>query len=60
MMQKNNVISIEEEARELQRQYTREYRQQHPEKVKAWNHAYWIRKAQQQSADRSNGSKRKD
>ena len=44
-MQKNNIVSIEEEARSMQREYLREYRRQHPEKVKAWNKAYWEKKA---------------
>lgn len=67
-MQKNNITrtmdnitrTVEEQARELQRSYTRAYRQMHPEKVKEWNRTYWLRKAQKQSADSTSGSERKD
>lgn len=49
--------TIDAEARAMQREYFRNYRQQHPEKVKAWNQNYWRRKAaerlQAQSNDRS-------
>lgn len=43
----------DERAREAQRQYLREWRKRNPAKVRAYNEAYWKRKAQrmQESAD---------
>lgn len=35
-----------ERARELQREYLKEWRKKNKEKVKAYNQAYWERKAQ--------------
>lgn len=40
------ATTVQERAAELQRQYVREYRRRHPEKVREWNRAYWERKAQ--------------
>ena len=37
--------TIEETARELRNAYQREWRKNHPEKVKASNSRYWERKA---------------
>lgn len=37
----------DERAREAQRQYLREWRKRNPAKVRAYNEAYWKRKAQQ-------------
>lgn len=38
--------TVQERAAELQREYVREYRRRHPEKVREWNRRYWERKAQ--------------
>lgn len=40
------ATTVQEKAAELRRQYVREYRRRHPEKVKQWNKSYWERKAQ--------------
>ena len=39
--------SAEEQAREIQRQYLREWRRKNKDKVRKYNEAYWKRKAQQ-------------
>ena len=39
--------SAEEQAREIQRQYLREWRRKNKDKVRKYNEAYWRRKAQQ-------------
>ena len=44
--EKKTDTTVQEKAAELQRQYVREYRRRHPEKVGEWNRAYWERKAQ--------------
>lgn len=41
----------DERAREAQRQYLREWRKRNPAKVRAYNEAYWRRKAQQMQQD---------
>lgn len=49
-MDNNNMTPTQEqlaEARAAARDYQREYRARNRDKVKAWNRAYWIRKAQQ-------------
>lgn len=40
------AATVQEKAAELQRQYVREYRRRHPEKVREWNQNYWRRKAE--------------
>ena len=37
--------SAEEQAREIQRQYLREWRRKNKDKVRKYNEAYWKRKA---------------
>jgi len=43
----------EDLARELQRDYLREWRRKNPEKVKQYNRDYWLRKVEKQSGRES-------
>lgn len=43
------------DAKEMQRQYLREWRKKHPEKVKKYNREYWERRAKK-AAMESEGS----
>lgn len=38
-------IEMSEEAKKARREYTREYRRKHPDKVKEWNARFWERQA---------------
>ena len=40
-----------ERAKELQRQYVREWRQRNRDKVKSYNARYWMKKAEQEERD---------
>lgn len=53
-MENKQTMTVQQEdeaARAAQREYTRQYRAAHPDKVKAWNRAYWLRKAQRAAQD---------
>lgn len=41
-------VGLEEKARELKREYEREWRRKNPEKVKQYNRNRWLKKAKQQ------------
>ena len=41
-------------AKELQRQYLREWRRRNRDKVREYNEQYWLRKAQKESEAKSN------
>ncbi len=45
-------LSLEERAKIARREYYREYRARHPEKVKEQNRRYWERRAERLAAER--------
>lgn len=45
MVQETKPEELTEEARAIRREYTKRYRQAHPEKVSQWNRNYWNRRA---------------
>ena len=55
-----HTATIDAEARAMQREYTRNYRQQHPEKVKTWNQNYWRRKAEERLRAQDNDRSREN
>lgn len=40
-------MNLEEKAKELQREYMREWRQRNKDKVKQYRERYWLKKAKQ-------------
>lgn len=50
MEQQKNPEKLTEAGRQARNAYQRTYRKQHREKVKAWNDAYWARRAQRAEA----------
>ena len=50
---------IDSNAAEKRRDYLREWRRKHPEKVKQYNESYWQRKAEQEQR-RQDADNRKD
>jgi len=44
-MKKLTAEQLEELAREIQREYLREWRKKNPDKVKEYNQRYWRRRA---------------
>ena len=50
-----------EQARELQRQYLREWRRKNPAKLRQYNKAYWERRAQKlQAAEKGDSDAKTD
>ena len=45
MVQGTKPEGLTEEARKARREYTKRYRQAHPEKARQWNANYWNRRA---------------
>ena len=45
------MASLEESAREMKRQYLKDWRQKHKDKVKEYNAKYWKRKAVKQAEE---------
>lgn len=43
--------NLSSEALELRRQYLREWRKRHPEKVKGYNRSYWERQAEKKRGE---------
>ena len=49
-------MSIEKTATELRRDYLREWRRRHPEKVRQYNIEYWKRRAEREKGRESNNA----
>ena len=46
------MVDFEEEARNLQNEYVREWRKKNRDKVQHYNRAYWLRKAKKARDER--------
>lgn len=54
------MVDVDERARELQREYLREWRKRNKEKMRVYREKYWLKKAYQEEGREENATISKD